>query len=215
MANSVGKVISDPEPTMVLMAPARARPRHAPRPPAGSRGWLRDRHERARIRALGEHERPYQRVYGDFPYASLETMQTTIEETAKHTVRPVRRRFPTGGVRARDLDRAYRKLAGEVKILEVPREATCPGRSSMRAWAATCALESSSSTTRLPRYYAQAVRGRTSSPHRRSGDRPRQAHGGPASEVHGDRGGSSAAEAGARDLTRLIDPRILLSTTAL
>ena len=41
-------------------------------------------------------------------------METTVEETAKHTVR-LEVEVPPEEF-ARDLDRAYRKLAGEVKI---------------------------------------------------------------------------------------------------
>src|SRR6266480_4561123 len=54
------------------------------------------------------------RSFDEIPVRSAAAMQTTVEETAKHTVR-LEVEVPPEEF-AKDLDRTYRKVAGEIKI---------------------------------------------------------------------------------------------------
>jgi trigger factor len=81
-------------------------------------------------------------------------MQTTIEETAKHTVR-LSVEVPPEEF-AHDLDRAYRKLAGEVKVPGF-RKGHVPRQILDARLGRDVVLEEFVHDS-LPRYYAQAVR---------------------------------------------------------
>ena len=81
-------------------------------------------------------------------------MQTTVEETAKHTVR-VRVEVPPDEF-ARDLDRAYRRLGGAVKIPGF-RKGHVP-KQIIDARVGRDAVLDEFVQDALPRYYAQALR---------------------------------------------------------
>jgi trigger factor len=81
-------------------------------------------------------------------------MQTTVEETAKHTVR-VRVEVPPDEF-ARDLDRAYRRLAGEVKVPGF-RKGHVP-KQIIDARVGRDAVLDEFVNDALPKYYAQALR---------------------------------------------------------
>jgi trigger factor len=81
-------------------------------------------------------------------------MQTTVEETAKHTVR-LNVEVPADEV-ARDLDRAYRKVSGEVKVPGF-RKGKVPRQIIDARIGRDVVIEEFVHDT-LPRYYAQAIR---------------------------------------------------------
>ncbi|HJP64833.1 MAG TPA: trigger factor, partial [Actinomycetota bacterium] len=87
-------------------------------------------------------------------YARTEPMQTTLEETAKHTVRLVVEVPPEEF--ARDLDRAYRKVAGQVKIPGF-RKGKVPRQIIDSRVGREVVLEEFVHDS-LPRYYADAIR---------------------------------------------------------